>query len=92
MQSTHKYGFWEIDEERILESPVACLRHMPGALHILPISSLKQYMTEFCEEEIPEEIYDNPCQELYCEDNILVILFNHNFQVKTAPVIEVQPL
>ena len=82
--------FWEIDEERILESPVAFLRHMPGALHILPISSLKQYMTEFCEEEIP--VYDNPCQELYFEDNILVILFNNNFQVKTAPVIEVQPL
>ena len=51
---------------------------------------LKQYMTDFCEEEMP--IYDNPCQELYFEDNILVILFNHNFQVKTAPVIEVQPL
>ena len=49
-------------------------------------------MTDFCEEEIPEEIYDNLCQELYFEDNILVILFNHNFQVKTAPVIEVQPL
>ena len=49
---------------------------------------LKQYMTDFCEEEVP--IYDNPCLGLHFDDNILVILFNHNFQVKTAPVIEVQ--
>ena len=48
---------------------------------------IKKYCKDFCDQDFL--IYNDPCQQLYFEDDVLVVLFNHNFQVKTTPILEV---